>query len=137
MSILAGVLGPLEREIMNVIWESDKCSVWDVVSRLPRKKAYTTVMTTLVRLHQKKFLNRKKHGDHGGKFYYSARLSRPQLEETIARSFITRVLASSTPSREAVLTLLLESIRRNDSKLFGEEVGTIKGKRTSAARRGK
>ncbi|MGO9307392.1 MAG: BlaI/MecI/CopY family transcriptional regulator [Candidatus Korobacteraceae bacterium] len=53
------VLGRLERQTLDVVWESDECSVRDVTRRLTRKRAYTTVMTTLDRLYQKGILNRR------------------------------------------------------------------------------
>lgn len=128
-----GILGPLERQIMDVIWESDE-SVRDVVRMLRRKRAYTTVMTTLDRLYQKGILDRKtvQH-----KFLYSARLSRQELQQTIARNTIARVLASSTTSRELVFSFLLKAIRQQDSKLFDDSVVTMtRAKRHRDARAG-
>jgi len=61
------------------------------MNRLSRKRAYTTVMTTLDRLYQKGILNRKRVA---GKFLYSARLSRQELEKGMARDLIARVLNS-------------------------------------------
>ena len=46
-------LGPLEVEVMEVVWTMGACNVRDVVERLDRKLAYTTVMTTLDRLYKK------------------------------------------------------------------------------------
>ena len=50
---LQAALGRLEREVMDVVWSSDEHTVKDVQGRLPRKAAYTTVMTTLDRLYKK------------------------------------------------------------------------------------
>lgn len=122
MPKLTGVLGPLERQIMDVIWESDKGSVRDGVRALPCKRAYTTVMTTLDRMYQKGILNRKRID---GKFLYSARLSRQELEKRIASGSITRVLASSTSSRELIVSSLLEAIRRHNGRLFDKRVAIM------------
>ncbi len=119
------VLGPLERQIMDVVWASDECSVRDVVRSLSSKRAYTTVMTTLDRLNQKRLLSRKMRGGHGGKFIYSARLSRQEVEESIARGHISAVLASATTSRELAISALLEAIRREDSRLFNKTIVTM------------
>lgn len=53
-------LGPLEKEIMDVMWENCPCSVREVYSRLKnnRKIAYTTVMTVMTRLVEKGILCR-------------------------------------------------------------------------------
>jgi predicted transcriptional regulator len=61
---LVKVLGPLETEIMQVIWH-DKCSTVKKVHRAlsqNREIAYTTVMTTMSRLADKGVLNRQRDG---------------------------------------------------------------------------
>ena len=47
------MLGPLEIQVMEVVWGSGESSVRDVVEKLDSKLAYTTVMTTLDRLFKK------------------------------------------------------------------------------------
>lgn len=119
---LTRVLGPLERQTLDVIGDSDKCSVRDVVRGLSHKRAYTTVKTTLDRLYRKKILNRKRLR---GKFFYSARLSRRELEVNIARGLLMRMLTSSTTSRELIISSLLEAIRQHDAKLFDERIAAM------------
>ena len=61
---LVKVLGPLETEIMQVIWH-EKCSTVKKVHRAlsqNREIAYTTVMTTMSRLADKGVLNRQRDG---------------------------------------------------------------------------
>lgn len=57
---LADVLGPLENEIMDVVWDADEVTVRDVHKTLRGRRpiAYTTVMTTLGRLADKGLLKR-------------------------------------------------------------------------------
>jgi predicted transcriptional regulator len=57
---LAEVLGPLESDIMDVVWDLGEVTVRDVhrVLRGKRQIAYTTVMTTLGRLTDKGLLRR-------------------------------------------------------------------------------
>jgi predicted transcriptional regulator len=57
---LSEVLGPLEAEIMDVVWDEGEVTVRDVHSTLNRDRdiAYTTVMTTLGRLADKGLLRR-------------------------------------------------------------------------------
>ena len=57
---LAEILGPLETEVMDVIWERGEVTVRDVYAELRGRRplAYTTVMTTMSRLADKGFLGR-------------------------------------------------------------------------------
>lgn len=57
---LESVLGPLEQDVMDLMWELDEATVRDVHDRLAdrRKIAYTTVMTTMTRLASKGLLRR-------------------------------------------------------------------------------
>ncbi len=57
---LGDVLGPLEAEIMDVVWERQEVTVREVHEALRSRRsiAYTTVMTTLGRLSDKGFLRR-------------------------------------------------------------------------------
>ncbi len=62
-----GALGPLEAEVMNVLWQEDQAlSVREVAGRLNAERsaplAYTTVMTVLSRLAGKNILHRQPRG---------------------------------------------------------------------------
>src|SRR6188474_3080525 len=48
-----------EAEVMNVVWSQNSVTVQDVVDAIPRKLAYTTVMTTMKILEDKGFVARK------------------------------------------------------------------------------
>src|SRR5271169_189659 len=56
------ILGPLETQVMEVLWQCNECCVRQVLPRLNQKLAYTTIMSTLDRLYKKKFANRRKCG---------------------------------------------------------------------------
>jgi predicted transcriptional regulator len=64
-------LGELETAVMQVVWQHDEVSVWDVVFALEpsRVLAYTTVMTILQRLTTKGALTTRKVGK---RHYYHA-----------------------------------------------------------------
>ncbi|MBX0326794.1 BlaI/MecI/CopY family transcriptional regulator [Oscillochloris sp. ZM17-4] len=61
---LVKVLGPLETEIMQILWQDERSTVKKVHRRLSaqREIAYTTVMTTMSRLAEKGVLNRHREG---------------------------------------------------------------------------
>lgn len=61
---LSKVLGELEAEVMEVVWQKGSVSVRDVydVLRSRRQIAYTTVMTIMGRLADKQLLAKEKQG---------------------------------------------------------------------------
>lgn len=84
---LGDVLGPLEGEIMEVVWDSDEVTVRDVHLALngTRKIAYTTVMTTLGRLADKGLLHRV---ESTPAHRYSALISRDQYARSTVKSVV-------------------------------------------------
>src|SRR5258708_11200085 len=82
-------LGPLENTVMEILWMCGDCKVHDVIERLERPLAYTTVMTTLDRLFKKALLDRRK--DERA-FIYSPRLSRKEWEEKRAGDLVAGVI---------------------------------------------
>ncbi|MBP1468653.1 BlaI/MecI/CopY family transcriptional regulator [Candidatus Chloroploca sp. M-50] len=61
---LVKVLGPLETDIMQIVWQEDRSTVKHVHRSLSQNReiAYTTVMTTMSRLAEKGVLNRHREG---------------------------------------------------------------------------
>lgn len=57
-------LGRLEREVMECVWRDAPVTARDVCARLKgsKQRAYTTIMTTMDRLHRKGLLLREKDG---------------------------------------------------------------------------
>ncbi|MDQ3770755.1 MAG: BlaI/MecI/CopY family transcriptional regulator [Actinomycetota bacterium] len=84
---LAEVLGPLEAEVMEVVWQRDEVTVRDVHKSLKSKRniAYTTVMTTLGRLTDKGLL-RRVEGQPA--HHYSPLVSREQYAKSTVKSVV-------------------------------------------------
>ncbi len=61
---LLKILGPLELEVMKVIWSREEGTVQDVLTVLNKQNnyAYTTIMTIMNRLDKKGILTRSKLG---------------------------------------------------------------------------
>jgi len=59
------VLGSLEAEVMEIVWEKQNCSVKDIHDELLNRRpiAYTTVMTIMSRLAEKNLLKKYKEGN--------------------------------------------------------------------------
>jgi len=103
-------LGTLEREVMDVLWREGDLAVRDVQTRLVRSIAYTTVMTTLDRLYKKGVLLRRQSGRA---FFYSAAVTRPQLQAQIASSVLAGLL-QSRDGAAPVLSNLVDSVSAQD-----------------------
>lgn len=88
---LSEVLGPLEAEIMDVVWDIGDVTVRDVHAALSTQRpiAYTTVMTTLGRLTDKGLLRRiEAQPAH----HYSALVSRDQYATSTVKSVVDWLL---------------------------------------------
>jgi predicted transcriptional regulator len=126
------MLGPLEIQVMEVLWVAGKCSVRDVVERLGRRLAYTTVMTTLDRLFKKGLLDRQRSERA---FLYSTRLSHQDWERQRAGNLVAGLLASSQPSRELLLSSLVEAVGQHDVALLEELEAKIRTKRKELSKK--
>ena len=84
---LADVLGPLEAEIMDVVWDTGEVTVRDVHKELrtTRPLAYTTVMTTLGRLADKGLVKRI---EDQPAHHYVALVSREQYARSTVKSVV-------------------------------------------------
>ncbi len=125
------VLGPLEMQVMNVVWSVARCSVRDVVERLNSKLAYTTVMTTLDRLFKKGLLEREKFERA---FLYSPALSSQDWERRRAGDFVAGFLAGPEPSRDLLLSSLVDAVGQHDAVLLDELEEKIRKKRRELSR---
>jgi predicted transcriptional regulator len=127
------VLGSLEFELMEILWSRGESSVRDVVSKLSRPLAYTTVMTTLDRLFKKGLLDRHK-SDRA--FVYLPHLSRQQWERTRAENLVAGFLSGPNPSRELLLSCLVDAVGEHDAKLLDELEKKIRNRRKELLRQG-
>jgi predicted transcriptional regulator len=125
------VLGPLEMQVMNVAWSVGRCSVRDVVERLNSKLAYTTVMTTLDRLFKKGLLEREKSERA---FLYSPALSSQDWERRRAGDLVAGFLAGPEPSRDLLLSSLVDAVGQHDAVLLDELEEKIRKKRRELSR---
>jgi predicted transcriptional regulator len=82
-------LHELEAAIMDVVWagQLSAFAVSDILHVLEKRRdiAYTTVMTTVARLHDKGLLERKRDGK---RYLYSPKLTREQFLESTAREVL-------------------------------------------------
>ena len=127
------VLGPLELEVMEVVWaKAGDSSVRDVVEKIERTLAYTTVMTTLDRLFKKGMLSRHKSERA---FLYAPRVSRQAWELRRAGDLVAGLLAGGGASRELLLSSLVDAVGQHDTVLLDELEEKIQEKRKELLRR--
>src|SRR5271168_3472605 len=124
-------LGSLELELMEILWPGGENSVRDVVPKLSRPLAYTTVMTTLDRLFKKGLLDRKK-SDRA--FLYSPSLSRQEWERHRAGNLVAGFLSGPHPSRDLLLSCLLEAVGEHDATLLDELEKKVRSRRKELSR---
>lgn len=119
-------LGPLESEVMEILWTRGRSNVRDVVHGLERPLAYTTIMTTLDRLFKKGMLLREK-ADRA--FFYDPALSREQWEQTRAGRWLSGFLSGPKTSGELLISCLVDAVEKHDEALLDELERQIQLKR--------
>jgi predicted transcriptional regulator len=120
------MLGPLEIQVMEVVWNRGESSVRDVVEKLESRLAYTTVMTTLDRLFKKGLLDRYK-SDRA--FVYTPRLTSEDWERRRAGDLVAGFLAGPQPSRDLLLSSLVDAVGQHDAMLLETLEEKIRRKR--------
>ncbi len=94
---LTKVLGPLESEIMQVVWMLGRATVAEVhkelQSRQPvrREIAYTTVMTTMSRLAEKNVLHREKPPGQVS-FVYAPALGQEEFANMVVKNVLDSLI---------------------------------------------
>ncbi len=121
---------------MELIWqrpeEAVEVSVRDVHLAFKERLAYTTLMTTLDRLHKKGLLDRRKEGRA---FFYSARFSPAEFERGVARGVIDTLLGRGPDGVEPILACIIDAVSERDRALLDELERLIKEKRREVGRK--
>jgi predicted transcriptional regulator len=123
---LGSALGPLERAVMDTLWEGGNFVVRDVRERLQQPFAYTTVMTTLDRLYKKGLVLRRREGRA---FVYTAALQRHELEASMTTGLIDGMLAFGAKATQPFLSNLVDAVGDCDDKLLDELERLVRIKR--------
>jgi predicted transcriptional regulator len=122
---LASHFGALELRVLDAVWRhhGKEVAVRDLQPDFPTA-AYTTLMTTMDRLHRKGVLERRKVGRA---FAYRAASSRQELES----SLVTRALQSALKgdSAQPILSFFVEEVSRQDDRLLDELERLVREKR--------
>lgn len=111
----ARVLGELEMRVMELLWGEHPLSVRTACERLRGDHAYTTIMTTMDRLHKKRLLRRRKDGNA---FLYEPAMDRDEYQKRIVEAALTPLLEqSAAPVLAAFVEVAADLDEENLAKL--------------------
>lgn len=116
---------------MEIIWLRGKAdvAVSEVHSILEARRdlAYTTVMTTMTRLHAKGLLSRRKDGR---RYVYQAAMTEAEFIETM-----TREVLSSLPAvgQQTAIAMLVEQVAQADASQLDAIEAIIRARRAEAS----
>ena len=114
--------GELEGQVLAALWAADRPLVpAEVLDAVGADLAYTTVMTILVRLHDKGLIERHKAG--------RAYAYRPVVAETEVVAGQVRKLLDRGHDRTAVLQGLLDGLSADDEDLLRQLLARATGRR--------
>jgi predicted transcriptional regulator len=133
--VLSRAFGPLEIQLLEAIWAgASPATVRDLHASFPRF-AYTTLMTTLDRLHKKGALCRTKVGRA---FVYERRFERHEMEAQLAARSIEGFLgaARGRGAIEPLLSCFVDAVSERDRLLLDDLERLLKAKRTRMVRDG-
>lgn len=110
---LVKVLGPLETDIMQVVWHEKYTTVKKVhkVLQAQRDIAYTTVMTTMTRLAEKGVLNRRREGLA---YIYTPAVTQQDFEAMMVRRVLDGLMDDY---EEETITYLLDYLGRDPHRV--------------------
>ena len=120
---LASIFGALELRVLEALWRRGEGTVREVCGDFPTA-AYTTLMTTMERLHRKGVLERRKSGRA---FVYSPENTRAELESGLISRAIQPLLSGD--SARPVLSCFVEEVSRHDERLLDELERLVREKR--------
>ena len=111
---LVKVLGPLETEIMELLWKEQQGTVKKIHRTLQERRdiAYTTVMTTMSRLAEKGILHRTRDGLA---YVYSPALSEDEFIHMFVKQVLDGLLDDFT---DMTINYVIDYLARNDPTLL-------------------
>lgn len=120
-------LGPLEARVMDALWREDSLTAREVCNAMTgaRERAYTTIMTTMDRLHRKGLLAREKEGLA---WRYTPVLSRSDFERGLAEALAAGILQTHG---ETALAAFVDATARVDEGLLDRLAQLISQRRRS------
>jgi predicted transcriptional regulator len=127
----AAPLGALETRVMDEVWSrGGELRVRDVYAAFQARLAYTTLMTTMDRLHKKGLLARRKDGRA---FLYSAQITRQQFVLNAGAGLLRGLLHGEG---EPALSFLVDAVTNRDRELLDRLERLVREKKRQAGKTG-
>ncbi len=124
--------GPLEWRVLEAVWGSNgDASVRDLQPQFS-EIAYTTLMTTLDRLHRKGVLHREKTGRA---FRYSARYTRAELESSLAAGAVRAAIKGDEASLRPLMSYFVDAVGEHDRDMLDELEELVRTRRAGLERK--
>lgn len=120
-----GSLGPLQRQVLNFIWDNEGCTVrqcLEGISAENRKEyAYTTIQTIFDVLYRKKLVARRRRKNA---YHYSAKQSRAGMMAERLKDLFKRFTSSPQP----VASSLVDALEHSDPSELDSLVEELKSR---------
>jgi predicted transcriptional regulator len=118
--------GALEREVLACLAaNTEPMSPSEVQAQLPGRLAYTTVMTTLVRMHAKRALTRSQRG----RGYVYALPDSPDTAQASMAAFQMQRVLDNESDRAVVLAQFVANLDADDERMLQQLLRDTKRKR--------
>jgi predicted transcriptional regulator len=115
-NVLETEFGPLEARVLDALWTvGGSATVRTLQPHFPGA-AYTTLMTTLERLHRKGVLTREKNGRA---FIYQQRWSREDLLSRLANERLGALIAPD-PALQPLVSFFVDAVTRRDAEVLDQ-----------------
>lgn len=113
---LEAVFGPLETRVLEALWQCEEpATVRDLHPHFT-SIAYTTLMTTLDRLHRKGVLDREKTGRA---YAYRHRWNRADFVRRVASERLGALIAPD-PALQPLVSFFVDAVTRRDAEVLDE-----------------
>ena len=103
------VLGPLEFEVMEVLWKRGPSAISEIARVLPQRPAHTTILSTCVRLIGKGLLY--KSAKAGKADIYAPTCTEQEWHVMASREAVRRFLSTPNVPRDALLSTLQDVLK--------------------------
>ncbi|MET0422513.1 MAG: BlaI/MecI/CopY family transcriptional regulator [Actinoplanes sp.] len=116
--------GTLEAEVMAALWAGEQpMSAADVQQQIGNDLAYNTLQTILIRLHEKKLVDRRREG--------RSHVYWPVEDAVTAAASQMRAALADRPDRHAVLQQFAASLDASDAEVLRRLLADARSKRTA------
>ena len=119
-------LGPLEWRVLDALWQRGTPATVRDLQPSFNDIAYTTLMTTLDRLHRKQVLARTKDGRA---FVYAPSVSRAQFDSGRATQALLAAVERGGPSATPMLSCFVDALGNHDEALLTELEALVQARR--------